>query len=230
MVTRDCWHFVVILGLSSVVITLCRSHYTTTAPRSEWVVINHMSPNFICRWLSWLRSGHRCSQDCLLDSPAFQAEARPPERVASHDFHQPLHVSGCSAVSGFYIGSSWWLQRHCHVPTTRCRREINLLPCSRIKVEFLPLWSKTDPSSTFGHLSDSRQRSSAVDSSTFNDHRLSCSIQRAQHSLSLVIHFCLCLQCSTNIRVNNLCESNTRAPRSDGQEQQFYMQRYQCLM
>ena len=44
VVTRDYWHISVILGLSSVVIP-CRSHYTVTAPRSKWVVINHMSLN-----------------------------------------------------------------------------------------------------------------------------------------------------------------------------------------
>ena len=50
------------------------------------------------------RRGHRCSQDCLLDLPVLRAEARPPARVASHDFHQPLCVSDRSVVSGFDIG------------------------------------------------------------------------------------------------------------------------------
>ena len=50
------------------------------------------------------RRGHRCSQDCLLDSPVLWPEARPPERVTSHDFHQPLCVSDRPVVSGFYLG------------------------------------------------------------------------------------------------------------------------------
>ena len=39
------------------------------------------------------------------------------------------------------------------------------------------------------HLGDGHQRSSTVDFSTFNDHRLSRRVQGAQDSLSFVIHF-----------------------------------------
>ena len=102
------------------------------------------------------RRGHGCSQDCLLDPPVLRAGAKPPERVASHDFHQPLCVSDRSVVSGFHIGSFLrtdilncfvqhfvgsvrWLSRQRQVPTTRCRREI--LPCSRINTETLSLRS-----------------------------------------------------------------------------------------
>ena len=37
-------------------------------------------------------------------SPVLRAEDQPRDRVASHDFHQPLCVSDCSVISGFYIG------------------------------------------------------------------------------------------------------------------------------
>ena len=40
----------------------------------------------------------------VLDPAVLRAEARPPERVASHDFHRTLCVSDRSVVSGFYIG------------------------------------------------------------------------------------------------------------------------------
>ena len=150
--------------------------------------------------------GHRCSQDCLWDSPVLLADTRPSERIASNDFHQPPGVSDRSIVSGFFIGaflrtdfqnrfvqhfvgSFRCFERHRQVPSSRCRCEIIVLPCSRIKTETLSLWSKTDPSSTISHLSDSHHQSSTIDLSTLNDNRLSWSIQSAQNSLSVIIHF-----------------------------------------
>ena len=164
---------------------------------------------------------HPVSQNCLFGSPVLRADNQPPERIASHDFHQPLGVSDRSVVSGFYscpplsthllnrfvhyfVGSLRWFQRHRQIPSARCRRELNLLPRSRIKTETLPLRSETDPSTTISHLRDSHLRSSAIDFSAVNDHWLS----GAQDPLSLVIHFCLGLQWCTHIRADNLCESN----------------------
>ena len=135
-VTRDYWHFVVILGLSSVVITRCRSHYTMTTPRSEWALTlqAHLRrPRRPCR------RGHRCSRDCLLDPRVLQADARPSEKITSHDFHQLLRVNDCSVVSGFHISPfpcidllncfvQHFVGSFCHrqVPTSKCWREINL--------------------------------------------------------------------------------------------------------
>ena len=76
-------------------------------------MINHMRLNFLCRTLSWLWCGSHTSRlaqvisrDCfqynLLKSPVLRAETPPPERIASHDSHQPIRVSDCSVVSGFY--------------------------------------------------------------------------------------------------------------------------------
>ena len=62
VVTRDSWQFVVILGLSYVMITPCRSHYTIPTPRSEWVVINHVSLNLSYRVLPGLWSGSHTSR------------------------------------------------------------------------------------------------------------------------------------------------------------------------
>ena len=61
-VLKKNWHFVVILGLSFVMISPCRSHCTITTPRSEWVVIKHVSLNFSCRGLRWLWSGCHTSR------------------------------------------------------------------------------------------------------------------------------------------------------------------------
>ena len=66
-------------------------------------------------WLSYLRTppahlrrpgrrDHRCSRDCLFDPLVLRADAPLSERITSHDFHQPLRVSDCAVVSGFYIG------------------------------------------------------------------------------------------------------------------------------
>ena len=48
------------------------------------------------------------AQDLFVDrvraNPSLRrADARPSERITSHDFHPPLRVSDCSVVSGFYI-------------------------------------------------------------------------------------------------------------------------------
>ena len=107
-----------------------------------------------------------CFQCYLLKSPVLRAETRPPERIASHDSHLPISVSDCSVVSGYcscpflcadflnrlvqyFVASLWWLQLHRQIPSTRCRRELDLSPCSRIKTETLSLWSKANPSTTF---------------------------------------------------------------------------------
>ena len=147
-----------------------------------------------------------CVQYHLLKSPVSWAETRPPERIASHDSHQPISVSDRSVVSGFYscpflcadslhrfvqrfVGSFWWLQLHRQIPSTRCRRELDLLPCSRIKTETVSLRSKTNPPTTSRHLGGRHQGSSAVDFPALDGHWLSCSIWCAQDPLSLVIHF-----------------------------------------
>ena len=193
-------------------------------------MINHMCLNFLCRRLSWSWSGSHASRlspissalssssvssgprardgfQCnLLKFPVLRAETRTPERIASHDSHQPISVSDRSVVSGFhngpvlradllnrtvqyFVGSLWWLHLHRQIPTTRCRRELDLLPCSRIKTETLSLRPKTTPSTTIRHLGDRHQGSSAVDFSALDGHWLSCSIQGAQDPVSLVIHF-----------------------------------------
>ena len=124
----------------------------------------------------------------------------------------------CTNFSKFlvqhFVGFLRWPQRHCQVPTTRCRREVHLLPCSWIKAETLPLWPKTNPSSRVFHLGDSHQRSTTVDSSTFNDHRLSRCVQGAQDSLSFVIHFVFA--CSARMRIESPCGSNTLGLRGTG--------------
>ena len=160
-------------------------------------------------WLSYLQTpqahlhchrrpccpGHRCSQDCLWDSPVLRAGTRPSERIASNDFHQPPGVSDRPTVSGIFIGTllrtdflNCFVQHfvgsfgcfwgHRQVPSSKCQCEINILQCSGITTETLPLCSKTDPSSTISHLSDSHHRSSTIDLSTLNDSRLSWSTQK----------------------------------------------------
>ena len=77
----------------------------------------------------------------------------------------------------------------CQVPTTRCRREINLLPVLGSKLKPCLCDPKQTHRPQVCHLGDGHQRSSTVDFSTFNDHRLFRCVQGAQHSLALVIHF-----------------------------------------
>ena len=187
-------------------------------------------------WLSYLqtRPAHALSsssvlsrpqmhfQDCFVDPPVFRAGARPPERVASHDFSQPLCVSDCSIVSSYCscpflcadlldclvqycVAPLWWLQLHRQVPAAKCRREINLWLGFRIKAENLPLRSKTD------------HRPQSVISVTAFSGRLQLTLRLSMtvglpdsskvHKIlfSWVIHY-LCLQCCTRIRVRNLCE------------------------
>ena len=103
-----------------------------------------------------------CFQCRLLESPVLQAETQRTERITSHDSHQPIRISDCSIVSGYcscpflcaallnrfvqyFVASLRWLQLHRQIPSTWCRRELDFLPCSRIKTETLPLWSKTKP-------------------------------------------------------------------------------------
>ena len=188
----------------------CGGHFLdaaiTPAPRSKWIMINHMRLNVLCKaFLVQTHPAHQryhhppCFQgprarDCfkshVLESPVLQADTRPPERITSHDSHRPIRVSDCSVVFGYCscsslcadflnrfvqysVGSLQWLQLHRQIPSARCRCELNLLPCSRIKTETLPLWSKTNPSTTICHLSDSHQRSSTIDFSIFDGHWLS---------------------------------------------------------
>ena len=130
-----------------------------------------------------------CFQCHLLKFPVLRADTRPPERIALHDSHHAI-VSDRFEVFGFcscsplcadhlnrfvhyFVGSLWWFQLHRQIPSARCRRELDLLPCSRIKTETLPLWSKTNPSTTICHLSDCHLRSSTVDFSALHGHRLS---------------------------------------------------------
>ena len=127
-----------------------------------------------------------CFQCQLLESRVLQAVTRPPERITSHDSHKPIRVSDCSVIFNYcscsplcadllncfvhyFVGSLRWFRLHRQVPSARCRRELNLLPCSRVKTETLPLWSKTNPSTTICHLSDRHQGSSTVDFSSLDD-------------------------------------------------------------
>ena len=214
-------------------------------------------------WLSYLqtRPAHqRCprppclqgprARDCfqchLLESPVLQADTRPPERITSHDSHQPIRVSDRSIVSGYcscpflcadllnrfvqnFVASLRWFQLHRQIPSTRCRRELDLLSCSRIKTETLPVWSKTNSSTTICHLCDRHQGSSTVDFSArwplaFLSH------QRCTRSSFLDHTLCLGLRCCTHIQVVNLCGPNTHVLQGDWQEQQFCMLRYQYQM
>ena len=92
---------------------------------------------------------------CLQTRPAHHHYPRPP-CPRSPCLFLCAYLLNCfvqHSVGQHSVGSFWWLLRHRQVPTSRCRRGINLLPCSRIKAETLPLWSKTNPSSTIRHLS-----------------------------------------------------------------------------
>ena len=84
-------------------------------------MIKHMSLNFLCRRLPWLWSGSHTSRlaqllcivlvvrvmeatsvSRLFVRFCLRAETRPPERIASHDYHQPFGIGDRSVVSGFY--------------------------------------------------------------------------------------------------------------------------------
>ena len=160
-------------------------------------------------WLSYLHTpqahlhrprrpccrGHRCSQDCLWDSPVLRAGTRPSERIASNDFHQPPGVSDRSTVSGFFIGTllrtnflNCFVQHF--VGSLRCQCETNILQCSGITT-LKPC--RCGPKQT--HRPQSVISVTAITGRRQLTFLLSMTVgfpdlsKRAQNSLSLIIHF-----------------------------------------
>ena len=121
VVTRNYWHCIVVLILSPVVTSQC-SHYTTTTPGSEWVMINQMSLNFLCRRIPWLWSGsqtsrlaqhicidcprrpchrgHKCSRDCLFGSAVLRL--KPGRLKGSHPMNF-TNLSFCSTLCWVFL-------------------------------------------------------------------------------------------------------------------------------
>ena len=168
---------------------------------------------------------HKCSQDCLFGSPVLRAETRPPEKIASHDSHQPFGVNDRSVASGFYscpflcddflnrfvqyfVGSLWWLRSH---PPSVGE---NSIFCPVLRSKLKPCLC--GPEQT--------HRPQSVISVTAIKGR-----RQLTFLLSMVIGFPVSSKVRTHIQVGNLCGSNIRVPQGDWQEQQFCTQRCQHL-